>query len=446
MTEQNEQVVETVEAAQEENPLQRTLELKILAADLNNAVENRLTKLAKNARMPGFRKGHVPMKHVRGMYGMQAYDESLNELVGQAWAKAAQESGLRIAGTPRIDARPAADNEDTLVFVATFEVFPDVELPDFAAMELKRYTCTVTDENVEKTIDVMRKQRAVYNVAEGRAAADEDRVKLNFKGTKNGEAFNGGTAEGYVFVLGQGRMLPEFEEAVRGMKAGEKKTFPLTFPTDYGIQDLNGAEVEFEVEVLEVAEPSYPAIDDEFAAGLGVEGGVEKMKAEIRANLEREIAARIEAQTKGGVMEAVSKTLTFRVPAEVLNNECEALAEQAMRDLAARGMDVSKFPKPSGLVFKDQAERRIRLSLFVEKLVDEKSITVADEDVRKIAEGIAASYEQPEEVVNYLMNDANRRNNIAGQALETKVTEWILANAKTEDVAVEFDDVMANKF
>lgn len=439
MTEQNEQAVEQV------NPLQRTLELKIVSADLDAAVENRLAKFAKNARMPGFRKGHVPMKHVRAMYGMQAYDEALNELVGQAWAKAASESGLRIAGMPHIDSKQDAP-EGELAFVATFEVFPEVELPDFSALELKRFTCSVTDENVEQTLDVMRKQRAVYNVVEGRAAADEDRVKLNFKGTKDGEAFQGGTAEGYVFVLGQGRMLPEFEEAVKGMKAGEKKTFPLTFPADYGIKDLNGAQVEFEIEVLEVAEPSYPAIDDEFAAGLGVEGGVEKMKAEIRANLEREINARIEARTKGEVMEAVSKVLAFPVPADVLRSESEALLEQAMGDLAARGVDMKKFPKPSVDVFKAQAERRIRLSLFVEKLVDTHGIKVADEDVRKIAEDIAASYEDPAEVVGYILKDEARRNNIAAQALEQKVTEWILANAKTEDVAVEFDRVMAGQF
>lgn len=440
MTEQNEQAVEQV------NPLQRTLELKIVSADLDAAVENRLAKFAKNARMPGFRKGHVPMKHVRGMYGMQAYDEALNELVGQAWADAASKSGLRIAGTPRIDAKQGEAAEGELAFVATFEVFPDVELPDFASLELKRFACTVSDENVEKTLDVMRKQRAVYNVAEGRAAADEDRVKINFKGTKDGEAFQGGTAEGYVFVLGQGRMLPEFEEAVKGMKAGEKKTFPLTFPADYGIKDLNGAQVEFEIEVLEVAEPSYPAIDDEFAAGLGVEGGVEKMKAEIRSNLEREVAARVESRTKGEVMEAVAKVLTFPVPTDVLAGECQALLEQAMRDLAARGVDLKKFPKPSADVFKEQAERRIRLSLFVEKLVDTQGIKVADEDVRKIAKDIAASYEEPSEVVEYILKDDARRNNIAGQALETKVTEWILANAKTEDVTVEFDQVMAGQF
>ena len=287
MTEQ--ETVKTEEVAKV-NPLERTLDLVVSYASAEELTEKALKNYGKNAKLPGFRKGHVPAAQVRRMYGMQAYDEAINQLVGEAWQKAASESELRIAGYPRIDAAKNAEDKENMHFTAKFEVFPDVQVPDFSAVELKRYVCPVTDAEVEKTIDVMRRQRATYNVVE-RAAANDDRVKLNFKGKKDGVEFQGGSAEGYVFVLGQGRMLPEFEAAVTGMAAGEKKTFPMTFPADYGIKELEGQAVEFDVEVVEVAEPAYPEVDDEFAASLGVKGGVEAMRAEIRANLEREVKA-----------------------------------------------------------------------------------------------------------------------------------------------------------
>ena len=219
MTEQ--ETVKTEEVAKV-NPLERTLDLVVSYASAEELTEKALKNYGKNAKLPGFRKGHVPAAQVRRMYGMQAYDEAINQLVGEAWQKAASESELRIAGYPRIDAAKNEEDKENMHFTAKFEVFPDVQVPDFSAVELKRYVCPVTDAEVEKTIDVMRRQRATYNVVE-RAAANDDRVKLNFKGKKDGVEFQGGSAEGYVFVLGQGRMLPEFEAAVTGMAAGEKK-------------------------------------------------------------------------------------------------------------------------------------------------------------------------------------------------------------------------------
>ena len=302
----------------------------------------------------------------------------------------------------------------------------------------------MTDVEVEKTIDVMRRQRATYNVVE-RAAANDDRVKLNFKGKKEGVEFQGGTAEGYTFVLGQGRMLPEFEAAVTGMAAGETKTFPMTFPADYGIQDLNGQDVEFDVEVIEVAEPSYPEVDDEFATTLGVKGGVDAMRAEIRANLEREVNMRLETKTKSEVMDAVSAACTFAVPTAMVAEESEALSQQMLRDLAARGIDVKKIPAMPADAFKPQAERRVRLGLFVEALVAKENITGTDEQVRAIATDIASSYEKPEEVVEYIMNDQNRVTNLRAQATENNVTEWVLGQAKTTEETVEFDKLMAGQ-
>ena len=427
------------------NPLERTLELVVSYATAEELTEKSLKGYAKNAKLPGFRKGHVTAAQVRRMYGAQAFDEAVNQLVGEAWAKAAKESELRIAGYPHIDAVPVEGDKDNMHFKATFEVFPDVEVPDFSEVELKRYVCPVTDAEVEKTIDVMRRQRATYEVVE-RAAKADDRVKLNFKGKKEGVEFQGGTAEGYVFVLGQGRMLPEFEAAVTGMAAGEKKTFPLTFPSDYGIKDLEGKEVEFDVEVIEVAEPAYPTIDDEFAKTLGVEGGVEAMRAEIRANLEREVKARLETKTKSEVMEAVAGVCKFAVPTGMVAEESEALRQQMSRDLAARGMDVKNMPQLPADMFKDQAERRVRLGLFVEALIQQEKISGTEDQVRAIASDIASSYEKPEEVVEYIMKDQNRVSNLRAQATENNVTEWVLGKAKTTEEVVEFDKLMAGQF
>ena len=442
MTEQ--ETVKTEEVAKV-NPLERTLDLVVSYASAEELTEKALKNYGKNAKLPGFRKGHVPAAQVRRMYGMQAYDEAINQLVGEAWQKAASESELRIAGYPRIDAAKNEEDKENMHFTAKFEVFPDVQVPDFSAVELKRYVCPVTDAEVEKTIDVMRRQRATYNVVE-RAAANDDRVKLNFKGKKDGVEFQGGSAEGYVFVLGQGRMLPEFEAAVTGMAAGEKKTFPMTFPADYGIKELEGQAVEFDVEVVEVAEPAYPEVDDEFAASLGVKGGVEAMRAEIRANLEREVKARLETKTKAEVMEAAANACDFALPTVLVNDQCEALRQQMESDLAGRGIDVKKMPAMPVDAFKPQAERRVRLGLFVEALISQENISGSDEQVREIAADIASSYEKPEEVIEYIMKDHNRVGNLRAQATENNVTEWILAKAKTVEETVEFDKLMAGQF
>ncbi|BBF23890.1 trigger factor [Sutterella megalosphaeroides] len=443
MTETNEQAVEQVEV----NPLERTLELTIATSAANELAERKLVKQAKNVRMPGFRKGHVPMKQVRAMYGMQAFDEAINELVSQAWVDASRESGLKVAGTPRIAIKPGTENdENEMHFVATFEVFPEFDLPDLSQVELTKFECEVTDESVDATIKTMIKQRAEYTACD-RAAQDEDRVTLDFVGKIDGTAFQGGTAEGHVFVLGEGRMLPEFEEAVKGMKAGEEKTFPLTFPENYGLQSLNGKTAEFEVKVTEVAEPKYPEVDEEFAKSLGVEGGVEALRAEIKTNLAREVSARVENETKARVMEAVAKVLTFRLPADLVANEEQNLLQQSLRDLEARGLDVKKMKSlPPADLFKEQAERRIRLGLFADKVQEEAKFEVTDEEIKARAERFAVSYENPAEFVDFALKNANARQNFGAQIFEEKLVEWVLAHAKTETKQVAFEDVMKSQF
>lgn len=426
------------------NPLEHSLELKVAAADVEKLAEQHLKRYAKNARMPGFRRGHVPMNRVRMMYGAEAFNEAVNELVGRAWVEAARESKQQIVGAPSIDAVPTEDKE-FMTFKAKFEVMPEIQKVDFTTLSLKRYGCKVDEAAVEKTIEVMRKQRVTFNVEEGRAAQDEDRVTLNFKGMKEGVAFEGGTAEDYAFVLGQGRMLPEFEDAVRGMKAGEKKTFPLTFPEDYGHKDLNGASVEFDVEVLKVEAPTYPELNDEFAESLGIEG-VEKMREEVKLNLEREVAARIENKNKAEIFELLNNTLTYAVPQVLVEDQARSVANAYVQQFVARGAKADAFKDLPIDVFKPEAEKQVRLGLFVDNLIAEEKLAPTNEQMQKMAETLAAAYEEPAEVVKHILNDQASRANLVARIREENVAEFILGKAQTEDVEVEFDKVMSGQF
>ena len=434
-------VVETNAAV---NPLEHSLELRVAAADVEKLAEQHLKRYAKNARMPGFRRGHVPMNRVRMMYGAEAFNEAVNELVGRAWVEAARESKQQIVGAPSIDAVPTEDKE-FMTFKAKFEVMPEIQKVDFTTLSLKRYGCKVDEAAVEKTIEVMRKQRVTFNVEEGRAAQDEDRVTLNFKGMKEGVAFEGGTAEDYAFVLGQGRMLPEFEDAVRGMKAGEKKTFPLTFPEDYGHKDLNGASVEFDVEVLKVEAPTYPELNDEFAESLGIEG-VEKMREEVKLNLEREVAARIENKNKAEIFELLNNTLTYAVPQVLVEDQARSVANAYVQQFVARGAKADAFKDLPIDVFKPEAEKQVRLGLFVDNLIAEEKLAPTNEQMQKMAETLAAAYEEPAEVVKHILNDQASRANLVARIREENVAEFILGKAQTEDVEVEFDKVMSGQF
>lgn len=288
------------------NPLQRTIELTISRKELDARVAKALREKAKKAKFHGFRPGHAPAAMVRAAYGQEIQFDAINALVSAAFVEKVQEGKYHVSGYPDIaPTEGAPENEDTMSFTATFEVFPDVEVPGMKDASVTEYECELTDADVEKTLDVMRKQRATFEKAD-KTAADGDRVIVDFKGTLDGVAFEGGTAKDYAFALGQGRMLPEFENAIRGMKAGETKTFNLTFPENYPAKNLAGKEVQFEVTLKEVDEEILPALDDKFAKDLGVNDGIDKLKADVKENLQREVTARLEARTKQSAHECSS--------------------------------------------------------------------------------------------------------------------------------------------
>ena len=433
-------VVETVSG------LERRVEISVAMADVEKAVQAELKRVSRTAKIPGFRPGKVPMAMLERSHGAGIRYDSINSMVGQAFEEAIVASGLRVAGAPKLAPKTEGAPEDDLSFVATFEVYPTVTLPDLSTLQIKRAVTTVGEAEVQRTVDVLRKQRAQYKASEGRAAQDEDRVTLDFAGTIEGVPFDGGKADDFPFVLGQGRMLPEFEVAVRGMKTGETKVFPLPFPADYGGKEVAGKTAEFSIKVKEVAEPILPEVDTEFAIALGqTEGDVEKLLGDIRANIEREVKARTMARTKNSVMDALVSVATFEVPKALIESECESRVTAARAELTQRGVpNADKMPIPAD-TFAAEAERRVKLGLLVSELVQAEQLQAKPEQVRARIEEFAASYEKPAEVVSYYLSDRARRSEVEGIVLEDNVVQHALAKAQVEDEQVPFDQVMGTE-
>jgi len=316
-------------------------------------------------------------------------------------------------------------------------------LGDLSAVEVERAACPVGDAEVDRTLEIMRKQRATYEDVE-RAAADGDVVTVDFKGTQDGTPFDGGTATDFPFSLGQGRMLPEFEAAVAGMKPGEAKTFPLTFPADYTAKELAGKTVQFEVTLKKVQQPVLPPIDAQFAKSLGIaDGDLGKMRSEIRTNLEREVVSRLRARTKDSVMAGLLTVASFEVPKSLVEGEKQRLAETARNDLVARGVSAQDAPLPLEL-FQPQAERRVRLGLLLGEVVRTNGLQPRPDQIRKLVEEMAQSYERPQEVINWYLSDRKRLGELESVALEDNVTNWVLERAKVVDTTVAFDELMGH--
>jgi len=423
--------------------LERRIEISVLLADVEKAVQAELKRVSRTAKAPGFRPGKVPMAMLERTHSAGIRYDMVNTKVGQAFEQAIQAAGLRIAGSPKLEAKTEGTPEGTLAFYAAFEVYPEVTLPDLSQLKIKRAVTTVGDAEVQSTVDILRKQRAEYAAREGRVAIDDDRVTLDFAGTIDGVPFDGGQAEAFPFVLGQGRMLPEFEVAVRGMKAGETKAFPLAFPADYGGKEVAGKTAEFTITVKEVAEPVLPTVDAEFAKSLGqAEGDIDKLLADIRGNIEREVKARTLARTKNSVMDALIGAATFDVPKSLVESECEARVQAARAELTQRGVpNADKMPIPAD-AFTAEAERRVRLGLLVSELVQKAQLQAKPEQVRARIEEFAANYEKPAEVVSYYLSDRARRAEVEGIVLEDNVVQHALAQAQVEDEQVPFEQVM----
>jgi len=426
--------------------LERKMTLTLPLNALQSEVNSRLKKMARTVKMDGFRPGKVPMSVVAQRYAYSVNYEVMNEQVGNAFAAATSEAQLRVAGRPTITEKDST-TEGELTFDAVFEVYPDVKIADLATAEVEKVSTEVTDAAIEKTLDILRKQRRTFaERAADEPAQDGDRATIDFEGKIDGETFAGGKAEGFQFLVGEGQMLKEFEDAVRGMKSGESKTFPLNFPAEYHGKDVAGKQADFLVTLNKLEAAQLPEVDDAFAASLGIaEGTAEALRADIRINLEREVKSRLMARNKAAAMDALVAIAELDVPNASVQAELERLIEKARADLKQRGLkDAEKADIPEDL-FRPQAEKRVRLGLVVAELVMSNELQVKPEQLKAHIDEMAASYEKPEDVVRWYLSDSSRLADVEAVVIENNVTDFILSKAKVSDKAISFDELMAQQ-
>jgi len=423
--------------------LERKMTLSLPVSVIASEVEVRLKRLARQVKMDGFRPGKVPMNVVASMYGSSVQYDVMNDKVGEAFAKAANEAQLRVAGTPRISQNEAAA-EGEMSFDAVFEVYPEVKIADLSGVEVEKAESDVTEDAIDKTVEILRKQRRSFaQRAQGTPAADGDRVTIDFEGKIDGEPFAGGKAEGFQFLVGEGQMLKEFEDAVRGMKAGDSKTFPLSFPADYHGKDVAGKTADFLVTLHNIEAQHLPDIDEAFVKSLGIEdGAVATLRADIRKNLEREVKNRLLSRNKAAALDAVVAKAELDLPKSVVQAEVDRMIESARADLKQRGIkDADKAPIPDD-VFRPQAERRVRLGLVVAELVRAHQLHAKPEQIDAHLNELAGAYEQPADVLRWYKGDQRRMAEVEAVVIENNVTDFILGQAKVNTKAIPFDELM----
>ncbi|UTH73207.1 trigger factor [Chromobacterium sp. IIBBL 290-4] len=424
--------------------LERRMNIALPMAAIEAQVGERLKRVARGAKIQGFRPGKAPLKIVEMNYGAQVREEVMGEQVQQGFYQAVTEQKLRVAGYPRFEPVAAGDDKESFKFAATFEIYPEVKVGELVGKEIEKPAVAVGDAEIEKTIDILRKQRTRFNRVE-REAAEGDRVIIDFKGAIDGVAFEGGSSENFPFVLGQGQMLPEFEAGVIGAKEGDIKSVEVNFPADYHGKDVAGKTAVFEILVKNVAEAVLPEVDEAFAKTLGIaEGDVEKMRGEIRKNVEREVKRRLQARIKENVMQALIDATELELPKALVGLEIGRLVEQARREMQQRGMNVKDMPFPPEL-FTAQAERRVKLGLILSEIVEANKLEAKPEQVRAMIVEFADSYEQPEDVLAWYYESADRLEGPTSMVLEDNVVEFVLSQANVVAKDLSFDELMGNQ-
>lgn len=421
--------------------LERRIDLAVSMAAVENEVQTRLKRLAKRVKAPGFRPGKVPMSHVVKLHGAGVQQEVLGESLQKSFYDAISAHQLKIAGAPRFEPRDSVADGAEIRFSATFEIYPEVKLGNLAGVPFKRPVVTVEAANVEATLDVLRKQRCGFDKVE-RASQTGDMVKFDFRGTLDGQPFEGGEAHDFVTVIGEGRMLKDFEDNLTGLSAGGSRGFDMKFPDDYQGAHLAGRTVHFDITVKEVSEPKLPEVDAEFAKSLGVaDGDTAKLREEIKANLEREVKRRVQARTKEAVMDILLTHAELELPMSLVDLEVERLRKQMLSDIQARGAQI-KESMISADIFKEQAERRVRLGLIIAEIVQTNRLAARADQVRALVDEYAQGYEDPQEVVQWYYEDPERLQQLEALALEDNVVAWAVSQVQVADEPVKFDDLM----
>jgi len=419
--------------------LERRMTIEVPAETIESQVQSRLKEAAKNFQMKGFRKGKVPVKVIKDRFGAGVRQEVLGEVMSNSWVEAVTQEQVKPAGQPRIEPTNLEEGKN-LEFTATFEVYPEIDLQDFSGITIEKKSAEIADADIDKMIETLREQRKTYKEVE-RASQNEDQVNLDFTGTIDGEEFEGGKAKGTNLVLGSKRMIPGFEEGLVGLSAGDEKTLSLTFPEDYHNKDLAGKEAEFAVKVNSVSEATLPELDDEFFASFDVaEGGLEAFRKEVATNMARELKNAAKNNIKNQVIEGLLKIHEVTVPSALTANEINALRQQAMQQFGG-GQNIDPSMLPDDL-FKEQAERRVALSLIMNEIVNKNELKPDPDDVRKLIEEMAESYEKPEDVVKWYYSDKEQLANVEAMALEESVIDLVVNAAQVTESNVSYEEAL----
>jgi len=419
--------------------LERKMTIAVPSQQVDSAVDARLREAAKNVRMNGFRQGKVPMKVVRTRFGKGVRQEVVGELMSQTYYEALNEQSIKPAGQPRIEATKLDEGED-LEFTATFEVYPEISLPDFSGIKAERLQAEVADEDIDTMIETLREQRQNWEEVD-RAAAKDDLVNIDYLGRKDGEEFEGGKAEGSNLVLGSERMIPGFEEGIIGKKAGEQFTLPLSFPEDYQNEELAGAEVEFDITLNTVSEKALPAVDDEFFASFGVtEGGEAAFREEVANNMAREMKTASRNKLKNQIMDAVLEQIEITVPEALVAGEVDQLRNQTLQQMGG-GQNFDKSMLPDDL-FREQAERRVKLGLVLGEVIQQQNLQADAVKVKEAIEELASTYESPEEVVKWYYSNQEQLAAVESSVLEDQVFDHIIDQAQVAEKTVDYQEVI----
>ncbi|MGZ0018979.1 trigger factor [Nitrosomonas sp. wSCUT-2] len=422
--------------------LERRFDITVSRENLQNEIDNRLKRIAKTTKLHGFRPGKVPLKIVTQMYGLQVQQDVLNDAVHKEFKEAVKEHNLQVVGYPRFEEK-LSDGDAAAIYTvsATFEIYPEIVLGDLSKHNIERPEVQVSEADIDKTLEMICKQRTTYESVE-RPAKAGDRVKINYRGMIAGKDFDGGSANDVQLILGDGKFLKDFENSLTGMKPGDDKSFDVVFPEDYHNKDLAGKTVTFEVKLISLEEPVIPIVDENLAKSLGIDDGdLRKLREGIQKDLEREVSRRIRTRLKEQVMQVLLDSTPLEVPNILVNQEIERLMQDAKNDLEARGMKSKEIPLSADL-FKGKAEYRIKLGLILSELVKEHGLKATSEQVRSIIEDVAQSYENPEQVVKWHYASPDRLKEAEALALEENVVSWALGKIKQIDKSVSFDELM----
>ena len=423
--------------------LERRLSVTLPLDKVNSEIESRLKRLARTVKLHGFRPGKVPMKIVEQQFGGQVRQEVLGDAVQRSFGEAVKEKNLRVAGYPRIEVKPGDAPADKFEYVATFEIYPEVAIGELAQVKIEQPVVPIGDAEVDKTIEILRKQRTHYHAVD-RGVQSGDQIRMDYRGTLAGQAFEGGTGTDQSAVIGGGQLLPDFEKALIGMKAGESREFDVRFPDDYHGKEVAGKDAHFDVQLKQVQQPHVPDADAEFARSLGVgDGDLAKMRADVKANLGREVKRRAETRVKDQVMKALLDATKVEVPRALVEMEIERLMQNMRHDLEQRGLKADQIPMPKE-AFEPEAIKRVSLGLILAELVKLYQLNAKPEQIKAVVQEYAQSYEKPEEVVRWYYQQPERLREVESIVLEDNVVQWTLSKAKVEPKPTAFDDLMGN--